>query len=63
MDPFALRNHLDQAHRVDWADDLDADMANRLHHDLHDRKPDHGHGHAWAGIVADPQPPMGERAP
>lgn len=36
-DPFALRNHLEDHHDIDWADDLDADESRRLHVHLHSK--------------------------
>lgn len=60
MDAFALRDHLEEAHDVDWADTLDAEESNRLHHYVHHERDDARHDHHWAGRVADPQPPMGD---
>ena len=62
MDPFALATHLMDDHGADWADDLDADQANRLHRHIH-VTPNPvldaiHHDHVWVGDVADPQPEM-----
>lgn len=62
MDPFALATHLMDDHGADWADDLDADAANRLHHHVH-RTPNPNllpidHDHVWDDQVADPQGPL-----
>ena len=50
MTPGELVNHLEaskpRGHDVDWADDLDADEARRLHAELHDPRhyrQDHAH--------------------
>lgn len=37
MTPFELRNHLEDAHEVDWAEDLDVADSRLLHDALHDR--------------------------
>jgi hypothetical protein len=62
VNALALEKHLADVHRIDWADGLDADLANRLHHHVHSHDTvldDDGHEHCWDGLVADAQPPDG----
>lgn len=65
MTPSRLTDHLETRHDVDWADIMDADEMNRLHHDLHGRfiRGGQSHVHQWSGKVADPQPPLSSGTP